>query len=117
MLDCGEKLFDQYASEAREAGSNELHGHEMWRLYDAFGFPVDLTRLMVEELSMTVNKKERKDKADTLKLDVHDLAALEKNSAIPKTDDISILCKAGLCHDHDKLWESSPPNSSNSCPW
>ena len=52
---------------------------------------------------MTVNEKEfgaaqeqsklaskgtfRKDKADTLKLDVHDLAALEKNSAIPKTDD------------------------------
>jgi len=52
---------------------------------------------------MTVNEKEfeaaqeqsklaskgtfRKDKADTLKLDVHDLAALEKNRAIPKTDD------------------------------
>ncbi|KIM70344.1 hypothetical protein SCLCIDRAFT_19240 [Scleroderma citrinum Foug A] len=102
-LDRGEKLFDQYASKAREVGSSELHGADVWRLYDTFGFPVDLTRLMAEELGMTVNEKEfgaaqeqsklaskgtfRKDKADTLKLDVHDLAALEKNSAIPKTDD------------------------------
>ena len=69
MLDHGKKLFDQYASKAREAGSNELHGCEMWRLYDAFGFPVDLTRLMVEELAMTINEKERKDKV--LKLHMH----------------------------------------------
>ncbi|KAL4069804.1 tRNA synthetases class II (A)-domain-containing protein [Scleroderma yunnanense] len=102
-LDRGEKLFDQYASKAREAGSNELHGADVWRLYDTFGFPVDLTRLMAEELNMTINEKEfeaaqeqsklaskgtfKKDKSDTLKLDVHDLAALEKNSTIPKTDD------------------------------
>ncbi|KAG6332771.1 hypothetical protein ID866_6316 [Astraeus odoratus] len=102
-LDRGEKLFDQYASKAREAGSNVLNGADVWRLYDTFGFPVDLTRLMAEELGMTVNEKEfeaaqeqsklaskgtfKKDKTEALKLDVHDLAALEKNSAIPKTDD------------------------------
>ncbi|KAF9229045.1 hypothetical protein BS17DRAFT_792059 [Gyrodon lividus] len=102
-LDRGEKLFDQYATRAKEAGSKELNGADVWRLYDTFGFPVDLTRLMAEELGLTINEKEfeaaqerskeaskgtfKKDKADCVKLDVHDLAALEKNDAIPKTDD------------------------------
>ncbi|KAF9245909.1 tRNA synthetases class II (A)-domain-containing protein [Melanogaster broomeanus] len=102
-LDRGEKLFDQYATRAKEAGSTELNGADVWRLYDTFGFPVDLTRLMAEELSLTINETEfetaqerskvaskgtfKKDKGDSVKLDVHDLAALEKNDAIPKTDD------------------------------
>ncbi|KAF8560160.1 hypothetical protein OG21DRAFT_33874 [Imleria badia] len=102
-LDRGEKLFDQYATRAKEAGSSELNGADVWRLYDTFGFPVDLTRLMAEELSLTINEKEfeaaqerskeaskgtfKRDKVDSVKLDVHDLAALEKNDAIPKTDD------------------------------
>ncbi|KAF8140471.1 tRNA synthetases class II (A)-domain-containing protein [Boletus edulis] len=102
-LDRGEKLFDQYATRAKEAGSNELSGADVWRLYDTFGFPVDLTRLMAEELSLIINEKEfeaaqerskeaskgtfKRDKADSVKLDVHDLAALEKDDAIPKTDD------------------------------
>lgn len=102
-LDRGEKLFDQYATRAKEAGSKELNGADVWRLYDTFGFPVDLTRLMAEELGLIINEKEfeaaqekskeaskgsfKKDKGDVVKLDVHDLAALEKNDAIPKTDD------------------------------
>jgi alanyl-tRNA synthetase len=110
-LDRGEKLFDQYASRTREAGSHILNGADVWRLYDTFGFPVDLTRLMAEELSLTINEKEfeaaqerskeaskgtfKRDKADSVKLDVHDLAALEKNDAIPKTDD---LPKYRQCH-------------------
>ena len=30
-------------------------GDVAWRLYDTYGFPVDLTQLMVEEKSMTVD--------------------------------------------------------------
>ncbi|OAX38373.1 hypothetical protein K503DRAFT_800484 [Rhizopogon vinicolor AM-OR11-026] len=102
-LDRGEKLFDQYATRAKEAGVKELNGADVWRLYDTYGFPVDLTRLMAEELGLGINEKEfeeaqeqskiaskgsfKKDKADLVKLDVHDLAALEKNETIPKTDD------------------------------
>ncbi len=45
---------------AREQGAKELNGKDVWRLYDTFGFPVDLTRLMAEELGlgvMTLNLK------------------------------------------------------------
>jgi alanyl-tRNA synthetase len=75
----------------------------VWRLYDTYGFPVDLTRLMAAELGLTVNEQEfeqaqtesraaskagaKKDTATLVKLDVHDIAALEKNPDVPKTDD------------------------------
>ncbi|KAI9437694.1 tRNA synthetases class II (A)-domain-containing protein [Lactarius indigo] len=102
-LDRGEKLFDQYASAARGAGLKELNGKDVWRLYDTYGFPVDLTLLMAEELGLGVNHQEfeaaqaaskEASKAslkvgakDVLKLDVHDIAALEKDTNVPKTDD------------------------------
>ncbi|KZV79427.1 alanyl-tRNA synthetase [Exidia glandulosa HHB12029] len=57
-LDRGEKLFEKYVAQAREAGKTELGGKDVWRLYDTFGFPVDLTRLMAEELGLGINEVE-----------------------------------------------------------
>jgi alanyl-tRNA synthetase len=117
-LDRGEKLFDQFASRAKEHGLRELNGKDVWRLYDTFGFPVDLTRLMAGELGLSVNEEEfevaqaiskeasksslKKGDIAIVKLDVHDIAALERNDSVPKTDDsakydlgnISALVKA-----------------------
>jgi alanyl-tRNA synthetase len=102
-LDRGEKLFDKMSSRAVAEGAKELSGKDVWRLYDTFGFPVDLTRLMAEELGLVVNEKEfeeaqaqskeaskaslKSGSSSTIKLDVHDLALLEKDDNIPKTDD------------------------------
>jgi len=88
---------------AKEQGAQELNGKDVWRLYDMFGFPVDLTRLMADELGFGVNDKEleevqawseeasktspRKGNTGTVKLDVHDITMLEKNDSIVKTDD------------------------------
>lgn len=71
--------------------------------YDTYGFPVDLTLLMAEELGLKIDQasvdaaqaesKEaskglgKKGDAQTTRLDVHDLGALDKNAAVPKTDD------------------------------
>ncbi|KAI0080521.1 hypothetical protein K474DRAFT_1657657 [Panus rudis PR-1116 ss-1] len=100
-LDRGEKMFDQYAARAKQNGGR-LSGKDVWRLYDTYGFPVDLTRLMAEELKLTFDDKEfeeaqaaskeaskvqKKDTKDVVKLDVHDIAALEKDDSVPKTDD------------------------------
>lgn len=108
-LDRGEKLFDQYATRAKDQGLKELNGRDVWRLYDTYGFPVDLTQLMAEELGLTINNDEfekaqahskaasqassKKGKKDIVKLDVHDLASLEKNPDVPKTDDSAKFCK------------------------
>ncbi|KAJ7287695.1 tRNA synthetases class II (A)-domain-containing protein [Mycena rebaudengoi] len=102
-LDRGEKLFDQFATRAKEQGLKELSGKDVWRLYDTYGFPVDLTLLMAEELGLGINNVEfeaaqaqskeaskasfKRGTTDSVKLDVHDLAVLEKNDSVPKTDD------------------------------
>ncbi|KDN38724.1 hypothetical protein RSAG8_09274, partial [Rhizoctonia solani AG-8 WAC10335] len=101
-LDRGEKLFENYAQAALTSGAKELNGRDVWRLYDTYGFPVDLTRLMAEELGLGVSDAEfeaaqaaskeaskggKKVVGDTIKLDVHDLGALEKREDVPKTDD------------------------------
>lgn len=102
-LDRGEKLFEEYSQRAKVKDSNTLSGADVWMLYDTFGFPVDLTRLMAEERKLEINEEEfEKAKADAkdaskapkktgavevLKLDVHDLGKLELMKDVPKTDD------------------------------
>ncbi|THV06778.1 hypothetical protein K435DRAFT_743360 [Dendrothele bispora CBS 962.96] len=102
-LDRGEKLFEQYASRAQQSGSKTLNGKDIWRLYDTYGFPVDLTQLMAEELGLQINNREFEEaqaaskeasrgtlktgETGLVKLDVHDIADLEKNPNVPKTND------------------------------
>ncbi|KAF2707526.1 hypothetical protein K504DRAFT_458027 [Pleomassaria siparia CBS 279.74] len=101
-LDRGEHMFEKYANKAKKAGTNDLAGDDVWRLYDTYGFPVDLTKLMAEERGLNINDKEveeaqerareaskgdKKTAAALVKLDVHDLGALEGMTEVPKTDD------------------------------
>jgi alanyl-tRNA synthetase len=104
-LDRGEKLFMDYLSKAKAQGQTSMNGAEVWKLYDTFGFPVDLTRLMAEEHGMMVNEtefekamtdskeKSKKTKAkgdgSEVKLDVHALGHIEKLGTILPTDDSS----------------------------
>ena len=121
-LDRGEKLFDQYTTRAKQQGKTVLNGKDVWRLYDTYGFPVDLTTLMAEELGLTINEKEfedaqaeskeaskgaKKETKDLLKLDVHDIAALEQNSAVPETDDSPKFCTLYVLLTYDKLTDSN----------
>jgi alanyl-tRNA synthetase len=101
-LDRGEKQFENFAAKSQEKGLKSLHGADVWRLYDTFGFPVDLTRLMAEERGLSIDdnefeaarlqakeasKGEKKAASALLKLDVHDLGELEKMPQVTKTDD------------------------------
>ncbi len=102
-LDRGEKLFESFSRDAQYSTNKVLNGRDVWRLYDTFGFPVDLTELMAEELGLKINKHQyeeaqahskeisksaaKKDGKDMIKLDVHDIGLLEKDDSIPKTAD------------------------------
>ncbi|KAF8920001.1 tRNA synthetases class II (A)-domain-containing protein [Mucidula mucida] len=126
-LDRGEKLFEQYANRAQEQGLKELSGKDVWRLYDTFGFPEDLTRLMAEEIGLGINDKEfeeaqaqskeaskshaKTDNAGVVKLDVHDLSSLKATST-PETDDsakfnIGNINAKVLSIYHDKAFHQS----------
>lgn len=57
-LDRGEKQFEKYAAQAVNNGSKKLSGADVWRLYDTFGFPEDLTKLMAEERGLSIDENE-----------------------------------------------------------
>lgn len=104
-LDRGIIQFEKFASAST---NGVISGPQAWRLYDTFGFPCDLTRLMAEERGMSVDEAgyaqaqaEAKeisrrgkngagsgevDPKAAVVLDVHLTAELE-GLAVPKTDD------------------------------
>lgn len=110
-LDRGESMFEKYAAQCKSRGSKDLPGSDVWRLYDTYGFPVDLTKIMAEERGLTINeadveaaqekareasKGEKKALSDLVKLDVHDLGKLEKMQGVPKTDDSAKFARANI---------------------
>lgn len=102
-LDRGERLFSDYLVKTKSSGSNTMSGADVWRLYDTYGFPSDLTRLMAEESGLKIDENEfekekeiSKEKSkgitsrsgeEIIALDIHALGDLEKNMKIPNTDD------------------------------
>ena len=56
-LDRGIALADQTIDEVRNEGRKVFPGDVAFRLYDTFGFPLDLTELMAEEKGLTVDRE------------------------------------------------------------
>ncbi len=54
-LDRGLDLFADLERRLRRAGASEIPGEEAFRLYDTFGFPLDLTQQMAAERGLTVD--------------------------------------------------------------
>lgn len=53
-LDKGLELFAELTERLKKNRQTVIPGDEAFRLYDTYGFPLDLTQLMAEELGMTV---------------------------------------------------------------
>lgn len=56
-LETGIKLLDKQISETRAKNSTVLNGVDAFTLYDTYGFPLDLTELILRENNMTVDNK------------------------------------------------------------
>ena len=54
-LDQGVDLFERLADTVRSQGGRVIDGEDAFKLYDTYGFPVDLTRIMAEEQNLTVD--------------------------------------------------------------
>ncbi|OQX60719.1 alanine--tRNA ligase, partial [candidate division KSB1 bacterium 4484_219] len=54
-LDRGIELFENVAAKLIARKERVFPGNEVFRLYDTYGFPVDLTRLMAEERGLEVD--------------------------------------------------------------
>ncbi|KAG5676030.1 hypothetical protein PVAND_005885 [Polypedilum vanderplanki] len=97
-LSRGRNLLNRTIAKLKD---NVLPGDVAWRLYDTYGFPIDLTHLMVEERNLSIDMvayEEAKHKSyiasqgktastlDTVNLDVHAISELQEKG-VPTTND------------------------------
>ncbi len=57
-IDGGMKIFSELLADHKAKGETVFSGADAFKLYDTYGFPIDLTIEMVEEEGMTVNLQE-----------------------------------------------------------
>ncbi len=55
-LDAGLNILNGIIADTKAAGRAAVSGEDAFRLYDTFGFPIDLTREMMEEVGMTIDE-------------------------------------------------------------
>lgn len=55
-LDRGLELFEELVKKYQAKKITKIEGRDAFRLYDTYGFPLDLTQLMAEEKEMTVDE-------------------------------------------------------------
>ena len=56
-LSSGLRTFNQYVLETKRANQEILPGSKLFKLYDTYGFPLDLSKELAEEENMTVDEE------------------------------------------------------------
>ena len=54
-IDAGLSILSGMIEDAKKAGKSRLSGEDVFKLYDTFGFPIDLTREIAEEAGLTLD--------------------------------------------------------------
>lgn len=76
-LETGIKLLEKQISETKAKNETRLHGADAFTLYDTFGFPLDLTELILRENGMTVDNEGFKAEMQKQKDRARNAAAVE----------------------------------------
>ena len=56
-LDRGIDLFEKIVEDLPPQGGNMISGDDVFKLYDTYGFPFDLTRVMAKERGLSIDEK------------------------------------------------------------
>ena len=84
-LDTGIRLLDKVMADAKNAGAKEISGVDAFVLYDTYGFPYDLTELILKENNLSVN-------ADDFNTEMKKQKDRARNAASVETGDWVVLC-------------------------
>lgn len=76
-LETGIRLLDKIMTDTKVAGKTEISGVDAFTLYDTFGFPLDLTELILRENGLTVNSNEFNTEMQKQKQRARNAAAVE----------------------------------------
>ncbi len=76
-LENGIKLLDGAIDAAKKAGKTEISGKEAFVLYDTYGFPLDLTELILKENNMTLDQAGFATEMEAQKARARNAAAVE----------------------------------------
>jgi len=96
-LDRGMEIFKTDIAECKINNQNQLPGERAFRLYDTYGFPLDLTQLLAREIDMTVDV----DSFDKLMEQQRNRARAAQKNAAYQADVLSDLLPE--THDREKF--------------
>ena len=81
-LETGIHLLDKIIATAKADNKQEISGVEAFTLYDTFGFPIDLTQLILRENNLSVNMAEFDEEMQKQKTRARNAAAVENGDWI-----------------------------------
>ena len=85
-LETGIKLLDKQIADAKVKGLTEISGVEAFTLYDTYGFPLDLTELILKENDMSVDEAGFKAEMQKQKDRARNAAAVETEDWVTLKD-------------------------------
>ena len=88
-LETGMKLIEKVIADTKAAGKTVVDGKEAFTLYDTFGFPLDLTELILRENGMTVNEEEFNVEMQKQKQRARNAAAVEATDWVELKDGVT----------------------------
>ena len=88
-LETGMKLIEKVIADTKAAGKTVVDGKEAFTLYDTFGFPLDLTELILRENGMTVNEEEFNVEMQKQKQRARNAAAVEATDWVELRDGVT----------------------------
>ena len=94
-IDAGLSKLSEIIESAKQSGTKVISGEDSFKLYDTFGFPIDLTREIAEEAGFELDNerftelmKEQRDRARQARANISGWAGTDKTalSALPQTE-------------------------------
>ena len=88
-LETGMKMIEGVISKAKSDNQTEIDGAVAFTLYDTYGFPLDLTELILKENNMTVNKEQFDTEMAKQKQRARNAAAVEASDWVELQDGVT----------------------------